>query len=233
MELISISLGQAVRLFQASSPIGGAYLPDVVAKFKERYGFLDGPTTTEEFDISKGIGFGHGKFQVNPRVLPGGLGYSEIIIDSLKIFNDGFVVATEGFVEDADTFLDDVMDWAPKEFRSRILKDPPMRYSYGSHVEVEFFGSLDLMFPLVNSLNKQMVDNLRRYGSLPPEYEFSGFSLQCDTVKAGSPTPGAFIFERRAQHPFSSNVYFSSAPLKTEDHLKLLEELEKLAVTLK
>jgi hypothetical protein len=40
--------------------------------------------------------------------------------------------------------------------------------------------------------------------------------------------PNRFTLERRIGLPFSQNVYYSQAPLKSDDHLKLLSDLEGL-----
>ncbi len=232
MKLVSIILGEAVRLFQARNPIGGTYLPDLVDGFKERYGFLEAPTSLQEFDPSKGITFRHGKFKIGERILPDGRIYEEIVIDSFQIFSDGFVVGTQSFAEDADLFLNDVIGWAFKAFGSTIIEGSPIQYAYNSHIEVSFLKSLTPLFDKISTLNKRVTSALTSYGSItPPSYQIAGFSLHCDLTNMAPPRPGAFTFERRAQEPYSSNLYFSSAPLKTEDHLKLLEELEKTLST--
>ncbi len=229
MKLVSIVLGQAVRLFRVSNPIGGTYLPDVVTAFRERYGFLEVPTKVAEYDASKGVTFGHGKFKVRSRKSPQGRVSEEIVIDSFQVFNDGLVVNTKAFVEDAELFLDDVIVWVTQTFGYNILDDPPVQRTYISQIEVAFPGSLLPLFDKIGILNKRITTALTSYGKVPPSYEVSGFILHCDTTKVLPPIPTGFTFERRAQHPYTSNLYFSSAPLKTSDHLKVLEELEKLA----
>jgi hypothetical protein len=37
-----------------------------------------------------------------------------------------------------------------------------------------------------------------------------------------------FVIERRAGHPFSENRYFSAAPVQTADHIRALEQIEKI-----
>lgn len=231
MDLVSIVLGQAVRLLRARNPIGGTYLPDVVTAFRERYGFIEAPSTVAEYqaDATKGVTFKHGKFRVGTRQTAQGRISEEIVIDSLHIFNDGLIANTKSFVEDADLFLDDVIKWSIKSFGYSILEDPPIRHAYTSQVEVSFPKSLVSLFDELKGLNDQITTALAMYGNAPPSYSISGFSLHCDTTKLLPPIPTAFTFERRAQHPFTSNLYFSTAPLKTTDHIKVLEELEKIA----
>lgn len=229
MKLVSIVLGKAVRLFRAANPVARTYLPDVVEAFRERYGFLEVPTKLAEYDPTKGITFGHGKFKVRTTESAEGRVSEEIVIDSIQIFNDGLVVNTRAFVEDADLFLDDLIAWAIKKFGYNILDDPPIQRTYASHIEVTFQGSLVPLFNKIGILNKRITTALASYGKAPPSYEVSGFSLHCDTTKLFPPIPTAFTFERRTQHSYTSNLYFSTAPLKTSDHLKVLEEIEKLA----
>ena len=38
--------------------------------------------------------------------------------------------------------------------------------------------------------------------------------------------PGFFSIERRAEVPFSEDTYFSQAPLRTTEHLELIQEFE-------
>jgi hypothetical protein len=39
-------------------------------------------------------------------------------------------------------------------------------------------------------------------------------------------TPGVFSIERRADSPFSEKTYFSNAPLRTSEHIAILQEFE-------
>ena len=190
---------------------------------------LPGNGTDAEYDATKGITFGHGKFKVRTTESAEGRVSEEIVIDSFQAFNDGVVVNTRAFVEDADLFLDDLIAWTTKSFGFNILDDPPIQRTYASSIEVTFQGSLAPLFNKIGILNKRITTALTSYGKVPQSYEVSGFSLHCDTTKLLPPNPAAFTFERRVQHSYTSNLYFSSAPLKTTDHLKVLEELEKLA----
>jgi len=52
--------------------------------------------------------------------------------------------------------------------------------------------------------------------------------MRPDDSDTPQPKPMAFAFERRDGHPFDEALYFSSAPLKTQDHLNCLDDLEKM-----
>jgi hypothetical protein len=57
-------------------------------------------------------------------------------------------------------------------------------------------------------------------------YEAAGIAFATDP-KDGAPLIN-FRFERLVKTPFAENRYFSAAPVQTDDHLKLLENLEEL-----
>ena len=63
----------------------------------------------------------------------------------------------------------------------------------------------------------------------PINYEPTGIILNLDqsTTKLA---PVFFTLERRAEVPFTDNKYFSSAPLSTQDHIGILQEVEKALV---
>ena len=57
--------------------------------------------------------------------------------------------------------------------------------------------------------------------------QLGGIGLHNDVPDGGMYKTSKFIFERREGEPFSRNLYFSTAPLRTKDHLELLALLEK------
>ena len=64
------------------------------------------------------------------------------------------------------------------------------------------------------------------YGQQVPSFEATTLAFQCDLSKVENINPEMFTFERRAEKPFDSGLFYSAAPLKTADHLELLNELE-------
>jgi hypothetical protein len=62
------------------------------------------------------------------------------------------------------------------------------------------------------------------------EYQPSTVYFETDSVGLkGRRRPNRFTLERRIGLPFSTNVFFSQAPLKSGDHFSFLEALEGLA----
>jgi len=59
----------------------------------------------------------------------------------------------------------------------------------------------------------------------PLRYEATGINLVYDHMTT-SFGPAAFSVQRREGVPFSDNKYYSAAPVKTQIHIGLIEELE-------
>src|ERR1019366_7101267 len=85
---------------------------------------------------------------------------------------------------------------------------------------------------LHHGLLAELVTGLvRGYGfTACPDYEPSSFILFFDNSKFTNPPTfaGSFLVDRRAGAGYEENRYYSQAPLRTADHIALLNELEKL-----
>jgi hypothetical protein len=56
---------------------------------------------------------------------------------------------------------------------------------------------------------------------------FARLDIQAEKGITANGPPPKFILERRAGIPFDKERYYSSAPIKTQDHITLLEEIER------
>jgi len=84
------------------------------------------------------------------------------------------------------------------------------------------------IFEKLTSAGQKISSLLKGYGQQVDDYRFSGFKMHYDQIgKSGLQAP-EFIFERRAGELHASNIYFSSAPIETKEHLELLNSMEKL-----
>lgn len=232
MKLVSVLLGQAVRLMMTSVPGGGLYIPEAVSALKERYGFVGTPSSLQDFDLSKGVTFRHGRFLTNIPDIEGGP--REILIDQFQVFAAGMRVDTRVRVEFADMFIEDLLKWATESFGLKILPEHPITNFYLSQVEVKSDVGFGTLFNLLDRLNEITTALIKSYGYekhgvLYPAFGPSGLILYTDLTKVRFPLLSPFTFERRAQQPYDSNLYYSAAPLKTMDHLRILDELEKAA----
>jgi hypothetical protein len=85
---------------------------------------------------------------------------------------------------------------------------------------------LGKMNPLLDEISDVMEEALSRGLKQPFRVEPTGVIVYVDATQVRI-TPGKFTIERRAEVPFSENIYFSSAPLGTSLHLELVERFEK------
>jgi hypothetical protein len=83
----------------------------------------------------------------------------------------------------------------------------------------------------LTTINPKLGKIAKALASLVPpgsstSYEATSLAFSTD-FKDGTPLV-SFKFERQINIPFSEHRYYSSAPVHTDDHLELLESLEKM-----
>jgi len=182
---------------------------------QDEYGFVQVPHTIADTDLKNGVNFLRGYFRGE-------------VIDKLSIYNNGMLCESQNSTDYSDDFLDEIF-----ALISRItgfeLKPDGVR-AYISGVEVGMLGDVAAAFEQFSNVGQQISNLLKQYGPPADDYRFTGFKLHYDHVGKQPPLLPEFLFERRAAEPYAANVYFSSAPLRTVDHLKLLDTLEMLLV---
>jgi len=193
---------------------------DTVKKLKERYNFVKVPTSFEELypiDANQGIQFLHG-------ILPHD-GKPPILIEMLQLLPNVIVVRTQSSTDDADEFLTEYINNANKDRPETIRTFGAPLYS--SEIEFEFDKDLDFFAPKIGEAARQMDALVSRYGSNTPQYRVVSIMVNFDLVGLGGVVPGFCKIERRAGIPFSEKIFFSVAPLKTQDHEQLLKNLDR------
>jgi hypothetical protein len=212
MKLSSIILGQAIRVGKLSGPGGGTvYGLNLTKACEERYGFLQAPRVLADYDLSRGVTFLHGFFDGR-------------VIDKFQVFGGGLLVETKLDTDDADHFLDDILKWVGE--RGGIEFSPANNRAYASLLEIQADIELARKFPQFASLGRQIAELLRSYGQTTADYELSGISLgysQNDTT--------GFKFEGREGQNVPHGTFFSQARLRTSDHLRMLETVERVLKT--
>jgi hypothetical protein len=214
MKVSKILFSQALRYLRISGPAGGnIYGVELARAMESRYGFLEGPRTVADFSLERGVTFLHGFY------------HREFVIDKLSIFQTGLVAESKTPTERCDEFLDDVVAWA----RQMGISAEPFESApgYVSHLEVISDSSLETIDKLT-PIAAQLTAILRSYGYPVVKFEVSSASVHTDLTNAPYPKPLAFSFARRDEQPYPSNIYFSTAPLRTTDHMIVLETLDEI-----
>lgn len=221
MKLQSILGGRAVRLQRFIQPLGGMHLSKVVAALQERYSFVKVPRALEEFDETRGVEFQHGKFTVIHDNGP-----KDIVVDKFTVYTDGVVADTRSYTEDADAFIDDVIKWSISTLGISIPSSQIVGRYYISNLEVVLESNLGEYISASTVLADQLAGCMAKYGLKFGSFEVTGINMNFDRTSTQS-LLSAYTLQRREGIPFESKLYFSSAPLKTRDHISMLEVLDR------
>jgi len=199
---------------------------DLVDGLKARYGFRHTPTGQELINppVNQPVNFLWGKSQLAGKV---------ITIESLQVQNFAGLattvsVTTRTSTDDSDVVLRDMAQWLSSDFLVNVRQVFPTNYIS----QLEFIldrpiaEQLKLLKPLAGFITRLV----RGYGfTACPDFEPSAVYLFFDNSKLTYPPTFAtsFLVDRRAGAPYEENRYYSQAPLKTQDHISALYELEK------
>ena len=212
MELVGIELAKIVSLFLVSRANGQPPLGKIGVALQQRYQFGIFPKTIEEITADR-IAFGQGSF-------------GDTRIDLLEIFPDGIVITARSPTEALEKFMEDLVSWADEDFGLKRTETQNINLAYESHLLIKSDKPLlqaALAFGAVQSLVKKL---LFASTKIDVEFEPFGISFAPDPTKIAGMRPSRFGVERKIGPAYESNLYFSVAPLKTGDHLKVLDLLE-------
>lgn len=217
MRLASVSLARYYGLVQIEDlNLGGTvYLPEVGAALVKRYGFLKYPTKPEEFDESKGIEFLNGRL-------------GKRVIDRLMIIDSGVYLDTQIDTAASEELWYELMNWAVETFGITFKREMVKHVAYVSTVTFHSNVPMLKLNSIFDEIAAVATSEVERNFGRKLEYEPAGVSITYDQLQTKFGT-AAFTVQRREGVPFGDGKYFSTAPLKTEVHLKLLEKWEKAA----
>jgi hypothetical protein len=220
MELLTVHMGRAIWLFDLAelNPRGKSLMPELLEWLKDTYNFETAPSKITELDpTTKALLFERGRIQVR----------EEVFVDiGLKVFNDGLVAETQSSTRDADAFLEDLMVSATKEF-NLTFKPRMIRHKlYFSELFVFSEKTLTGVHPKAAEFAAKIDSFVPSRLGAP--FQVSAFSFWPTQTTAPPVVIGPFRFERKLQTNPSEGKYYSTAPLHTDDHLRLLEEFESI-----
>lgn len=207
MKLNKVLFSQVIRLLKISGPGGSSiYGLNLTKACEARYGFLEAPRVLADYDLSKGITFIHGYF------------HQRFVIDKFQVFANGILVEAKVGTYECEEFLDDVIEWVTAHGGIEIDASETKSF-YVSQVEVELIAPLSESFSKFRDFGHEVSDVMRSYGHILPDMEVSALALSSDPV-------AQFKIERREGAAPNARLYFCAAPLRTSDHLGLLEKAE-------
>lgn len=216
MNIVAFSSGSFIALFplEAFAPLGGLNERRTVDAIRERYKFANSPNMSSsraELERS-GIVFEWGVHETAA---------GQATINKLSVHNDGVVVRSNK-TEYAEAFFNDITGWLVQEHGCRTVQIRPL---YVSEIVVDFEA------PMTNMIDKyREVVNLllsRVDGNQGVKIAaLNAISFEFSTTN--SLAIAKFLIERRVGTTVEDERYFCSAPLTTERHLEVLQEIERL-----
>lgn len=216
MKIISQDICRVTVLFPLEEivPLEGINGPEAIAKIQQRYEFLKTPDPAigREDAAKNGYKFGTGQISLN--------GKKSIVVE-FAIYTDG-IVADAKNSEIAEKFLDDIILFMQNEFGFRQFTTEPTRHFWNQAV-IEFERPLEGLFPSFDNVSGA----ISRFLGAGTLMRFARLDLQGEKGPTPNSAPPKFVLERRAGIPFDRERYYSSAPLRTEDHVAVLEEIER------
>lgn len=215
MKLVSSVGGRATQTFSPDEVRGErtTHIPEVVQAMQEKYDF------TNHTDLKQagtaGMKFERGRLKLNN---------DEIWIENFDVYNDGFIAVCRS-TDDADTVLNDAIEWAVERFGMRRPARWPLR-THTSWLVVDFeeaAASIVAKFSKIQKLIKSSYQEA--YGNELP-FDLARIAFNVDPKLVPQYTNTEFSIDRRGGEAYAANRFFCMAPLKTRAHLELLGKLD-------
>lgn len=221
MKLLSIKQARSIWLiYLIELNPRGLNLLTLIKPMIEKYKFQIYPTKPDEFGFGKEtieIKFCGGNFQKSPQQ---NIGFD------LTIYNDGLIVDTRSSTDDSDAILKELLTWISIEINLVPYQDVLRSKLYLSELYVQTKKKLNSLNHKLAGFAKQLTSLIVGHEHHHISFETSGISFWTDPGVVNP--PGSFKFERVIDVPFNTNRYYSAAPLQTDTHLKILNELENI-----
>jgi hypothetical protein len=216
MDLIDIDETRVTHLVQLHRPSGQLYLPEAVAKLAARYEFAKFPVLNDLVERRESFSFNVGKFR-------------DAQIQAFRIYTDGLVAESRSNSKIIDAFLDDVLHWASDSLGVKAAPTSAQERHHESALVVRSEKDLAKAMRASKQIATKLNELLHKENYPTREFHPSGLIFSADTSAPGSRRKETrFMIDRRVEVPFSESLFFSLAPLPTDDHLDLLTLVEDL-----
>ncbi|MGH8546539.1 MAG: hypothetical protein ACREX3_23570 [Gammaproteobacteria bacterium] len=198
-------------------PLRGLVLADSVRLLTDRYQFVYPPDLSRWENVqSNPLLFRSGKLERNRCTLS---------VGELGVYSDGISVNASS-TEVAEEVLSDLLDWSKSALGMRELQRPA-RKTYHSAVVVEFDHDVGALLSRYARICSLLSDSLKATYNTENEVKLNRLAFSQDPTKTPTPSlAGEFVIERRVNYPYEVNRFFCSAHLPTDEHVRLLQQIE-------
>jgi hypothetical protein len=217
MKVLNVENSKATWLFDLRllNP-RGLTITSLMAGIAEKYRFAKIPANP--LDVKEGgLSFVEGVFR-NSKGIEFGV--------SITAYGDGLVADTFSNTNNTSEFLRDLALFSA-ELGFPFPDENEMGKSFTSILGVFCDVPLLALNPKLEFIAKLIESKLVTMDGKPRTFDFAGISLYSEDVSQNK-APAVFKFERKFGQPFSTNRYFAQAPLETDEHIAVLEELERV-----
>ena len=210
MKSVTVLLARASALLDVATldPKALTSPLDAIKALIERYSFAKFPKL-EDFDLQKGLQFSYGKL-------------GEINILNFTLFSAGVAVDTGSSTDSAETVLLDFLDSVRKTLGATFQLH---RHLFVSHLAFHSNMKIAALHPVLQQIADRVAASVSRDLDQPFRFEPTAVFLNTDPSQTKL-LPASFTIDRRAEMPFSENSYFSAAPLRTAEHIELIQQFE-------
>lgn len=182
------------------------FLPNLAGRIRTKFEFVDGPVTAAEFS-AENVTFRLGH-------------YGPTIIQEMIIYPNGISCQSAFPTEDLQEACQVALDL--------IRPALDLRWFYKSEMEVQLEEGFEAFVSPLGAIASILRPSIEKAGFEGAEYGPFGLILGDQPLESDVPKPGRFVLEWRVGHPKSENIFFSSAPLSTREHLHALGQIEAL-----
>jgi hypothetical protein len=230
MKIIQVRLARSIWLFDLGdlNPRGKDISEDLIDWIKDNYDFKIAPDprviaggvsaapAVPGNQAPSGIEFQRGHFQAREEIF--------IEINKLTLYNDGIVIDTSSSTADSDRFAQDLLQSAARDFALAFDDETVRKRLYLSELIVRSELSFDLINPRLAAFSRRIEESMIEVPK--PQFQIGGLSFWSEPNDAGQHR--VFALERQLGKAVEDRRYFSRAPLTTDEHFKLLKELEQI-----
>ncbi|MGA2599475.1 MAG: hypothetical protein ABSH09_21080 [Bryobacteraceae bacterium] len=212
MKLLSVGLARAMWFVDIGelNPSGKDVFVHLFPALLEEYKFKRYPKPGD--DLSQGMKFSGGEFVKKD---------GTVLTVSITLFNDAIAADTYSSTTDSDNFLGVILGGLP-DLGFSYDRAMVRRKAYTSQLNVVSSNPLSAINPKLIDLAKRIASGVGGVSL----FEFSAIEFWPDQTKTYK--PASFSFQKRTGDAPSDNRYWSQAPLPTDKHLELLDELEAI-----
>jgi len=194
------------------TPYGSLSLIKIAPRLVEKLEFSSFPKTLEQFDESKGIVFEDGL-------------WNDIPIQKMTIYNNGIMLDTRKGTEASLSAVKEIFEWAVIEFGLAIPEYGLQKIRFLNRFTFFSDALADVGGNPIRRLAASLSEHVAEITGQTRRYETIRIDIDFDRMEQQVPIAPLTI-QRRITSPFEQNKFFTEAPLPTDTHIALIQQLE-------